>query len=103
MTYFFQITKFQWRMNMWTQSGKGRVEQTGRLALTYIPTTCKTARGKLLNSTGSSAGALTTWRSGDGGSEREAQEGRDICIYIQMIHFVIQQKLIQHYKATILQ
>ena len=36
---------------------------------------------------------------------REAQEGGDmgIYVYIQLIHFVIQQKLTQHCKAIILQ
>ena len=36
---------------------------------------------------------------------REAQEGGDmgIYVYIQLIHFVVQQKLTQHYKAITLQ
>ena len=36
---------------------------------------------------------------------REAQEGGDmgIYIYIQLIHFVVQQKLTEHCKAIILQ
>ena len=36
---------------------------------------------------------------------REMQEGGDmvIYVYIQLIHFVIQQKLTQHCKAIILQ
>ena len=39
----------------------------------------------------------------EGGSE--AQEGEDMGIYayIQLIHFVVQQKLTQHCKAIILQ
>ena len=36
---------------------------------------------------------------------REAQEGGDmeIYVYIELIHFVVQQKLTQHCKAIILQ
>ena len=36
---------------------------------------------------------------------RETQEGghKGIYVYIQLIHFVVQQKLIQHCKAIILQ
>ena len=36
---------------------------------------------------------------------RQAQEGGDmgICVYIQLIHFVVQQNLTQHCKAIILQ
>ena len=36
---------------------------------------------------------------------REAQEGGDMgmYVYIQLIHFVVQQKLTQHRKAIILQ
>ena len=36
---------------------------------------------------------------------REAQEGGDMgtYVYVQLIHFVVQQKLTQHCKAIILQ
>ena len=37
----------------------------------------------------------------DGGDKREAQEGRAI-VYIQLIHFVVQQKLTKHCKANTL-
>ena len=37
----------------------------------------------------------------DGGDGREAQEGRAI-VYIQLIHFVVQQKLAKHCKANTL-
>ena len=42
------------------------------------------------------------WDRYDG---REAQEGGDmgIYVYVQLIHFVIKQKLTQHCKAIILQ
>ena len=42
-------------------------------------------------------------RDREGG--RETPEGGDmgICVYIWLIHFVIQQKLTQHCKAIILQ
>ena len=64
------------------------------------------ASGKLLHSTGRSARCfvdnLEGWER-EGG--REAQEGGDmgIYVYIQLIHFVVQQKLTQHCKAIILQ
>ena len=34
-----------------------------------------------------------------GGGEREVQDGGDIYIYIYMIHFIVPQKLLQHYKG----
>ena len=34
---------------------------------------------------------------------REAEEGGDMGIYVQLIHFVIKQKLTHHCKAIILQ
>ena len=45
---------------------------------------------------------LEGWDREDG---REAQEGGDmgIYVYLQLIHFVVQQKLAQHCKAIILQ
>ena len=44
---------------------------------------------------------LEGWDREDG---REAQEGGDmgIYVYLQLIHFVVQQKLTQHWKAIIL-
>ena len=41
----------------------------------------------------------------DRGGGREAQEGGDMGIYgyVQLIHFVVQQKLTQHCKAITLQ
>ena len=38
---------------------------------------------------------------GDGVGERSKWEG--LCVYIQLIHFIVQQKLTQHCKAIILQ
>ena len=63
--------------------------------------------GKQPHSTGRSARCfVTTWRGGigrEGG--REMQAGRDMGIYVcvELIHFVIKQKLTQHCKAIILQ
>ena len=39
------------------------------------------------------------------GGRRETQEGRDmgIYVYVQLIHFVVKQKLTHHCKAIILQ
>ena len=46
---------------------------------------------------------LEGWDREGGG--RETQEGRDmgIYVYVQLIHFVIKQKLTHHCKAIILQ
>ena len=58
--------------------------------------TCSIAQGAQL-------GALW-WPSGVGwGIGREVHEGRDICLHVADIHFVVQQKLTQHCKAIILQ
>ena len=38
-----------------------------------------------------------------GARGRETQEGGDIYVYIEPIHFVVQQKPAQHYKASICQ
>ena len=45
---------------------------------------------------------LDIWDWGWGG-KNEVQKGGDIHIYIWLIHFVVQQKLIQHCKVIILQ
>ena len=37
------------------------------------------------------------------GDGREVQEGGDIYVYILLIHFFEQQKLMRHFKAIILQ
>ena len=42
---------------------------------------------------------LGGWDEGRGG--RSTREG--IYVFIQLIHFVVQQKLTQHYKAILLQ
>ena len=39
----------------------------------------------------------------EGGRETQEGEGMGIYVHIQLIHFVIQQKLTQHFKAIILQ
>ena len=41
--------------------------------------------------------------SNEGGDVKKVQEGEDMCVYIQLIHFMVEQKLIQHCKATISQ
>ena len=51
------------------------------------------------NLAAAAAAAAEEW---DGGDRREAQEG-GIYVHIQLIHAVVQQKLTQLYKATILQ
>ena len=58
--------------------------------------TCSIAQGAQLSA--------LWWPSGVGwGIEREVHKGRDICIHVADIHFVVQQKLTQHCKAIILQ
>ena len=53
---------------------------------------------------GDQLGALWPPRGWDREGGKEAQEGGNmgINVYIQLIHFVIQQKLTPHCKATIL-
>ena len=66
-------------------------------------TMCKVASRKLLYSIGSSAQcSVMTERSeiGVGMGGRFKREG--IYVYIQLIHFIVQQKLTQHCKAIIL-
>ena len=43
---------------------------------------------------------LDEWDGGDG---REVPEGRDIYIYLLLIHVIVQQKLTQHCKSITLQ
>ena len=79
----------------------------------HIYTTKLIASGKLIasrkqpHSTGRSAQCfVTTQRGGIGRvGGREMQEERDmgIYVYVQLIHFVIKQKLTHHCKAIILQ
>ena len=35
----------------------------------------------------------------DGGGEGRQSKREGMCVYIQLIHFIVQQKLTQHYKA----
>ena len=63
-----------------------------------LPCVKRIARGKLMYSAGSSSrGSVVTWRGVTNG-----KEVRDIGIH-PLIHFVVQQRLAQHCKATILQ
>ena len=72
-----------------------------------LPNVKQIASGKQLHSTGRSARCfVTTQRCGIGRvGGRETQEGRDmgIYVYVQLIHFVIKQKLTHCWKAIILQ
>ena len=71
-----------------------------KIMLDIYATMCKTASGKLLYSTGSSAQwSVMTWRSGM--EEWEGGSGRTR--YLWLIHVVVQQKLAQHCKAIISQ
>lgn len=63
-----------------------------------LPCVKRIARGKLMYSAGSSSrGSVVTWRGVTNG-----KEVRDIGIH-PLIHFVVQQRLAQHGKATISQ
>ena len=91
------------RTDMWTQQVKGSVGRIGRLGLTNtLPCVKQIASGSLLYSTGSSAqcSVMTQMRGGcgEGRSKREC-----IQVYIQVINFIVQQKLTQHCKAILLQ
>ena len=70
-------------MDTWSQQGKERRRQNGRVALIHIHTMHKTESwGKLLSSTGSTALCSVMPKGCDGGwSGRDAQEGRGICIH----------------------
>ena len=70
-------------MDTWSQQGKERRRQNGRVALIHIHTMHKTESWrKLLSSTGSSALCSVMIEGCDGGwSGRDAQEGRGICIH----------------------
>ena len=39
----------------------------------------------------------------EGGREKQERGDMGICVYVQLIHFVIKQQLTQHCKAIILQ
>ena len=63
-----------------------------------LPCVKQIASGNLLYSTGSSVQpSVVTWMGGMVG--RSKREG--IYVHIQLIHFVVQQKLTQHCKATL--
>ena len=72
-----------------------------------LPDVKQIASGKQPHSSGRSARCfVTTYRGGIGRvGGRETQEGRDmgIYVYVELIHFVIKQKLTHHCKAIILQ
>ena len=75
----------------------------GRLALTYTHKN-KIADGKLLYNTGSSARcSVMTQMGGLGGGVGGRLKRQGIHVYLWLIHFVVQQKRMQHGKAIILQ
>ena len=91
------------RADLWTQWGEEKAGQTEKVTWhctsmyktdRYFPGSCCT--GKKLSLV--LCDDLEVWRRGG-----EAQEGEDICIYTQLIHFVVQQKPTQCCKAITLQ
>ena len=101
------FTGKEWRCRhrdgLWTQQGKERVGQTGKVAVTDThDRVWKRQRGELLRNTGGSACSVTTRRVG--GERAEAREGGHTNIRrIMADSIVVQQKPTQHRKATILQ
>ena len=92
-------------MQRWTRGqreGRG-VGQTGRLGFT-LPYVKQIASGKLLQSTGSSTWYfLMTQRGGVRRGDGNSLKREGTYVYTQLIHFVVQQKLTQHCRATIQQ
>ena len=72
-----------------------------------LPNVKPIASGKQPHSTGRSARCLVTTLGGGMGrvGGREMQEGRDmgVCVYVELIHFVVKQKVTHHCGAIILQ
>ena len=88
---------------MWAQQAE-RVEQIERVALK--PIHCHVSNRQLVGSCpyspGSSAWCPATTQRGGGSVGRSfKREGTDV--YLRLIHVVIRQKPIQHYKTVILQ
>ena len=85
-------------------AGEGEDGTNGETGIDIITLPCvaQVAIGHLLHSTESSSRcSVTTYRSGMGAvGERLTWEG--IYVYIQLIHFVVQQELTQHCKAVML-
>ena len=83
--------------------GEGGLNWEIRFDINTLPCVKEIASGNVLYSTGSSAQCSVTTQMGGmqgvgGRSKREV-----ILFYIQLIHFIVQQKLTQHCKAIMLQ
>ena len=94
------------RTGMWTQLGEreGGTNWEIKIDIYTLPCVKQVASGNLLYSTGSSAQcSVMTQMGGMGGGVRGTSKREGIYVYIQLIHFVVQQKLIQHCKEIILQ
>ena len=70
-----------------------------RFDINTLPCVKQRASGNRLYSTGSSAQCSVMTQMGEGGRGRSKREG--IQVYIQLIHFIVQQKLTQHCKAIL--
>ena len=91
---------------MWTWGGVGGPWEGGanwenRNDIYTLPYVKQIASGKLLFSAGSSTQCSVMTCGGWGGGVGCRREGR--YVYMWLIHFVVQQKLTQHCKATKLQ
>ena len=88
------------RIYMWTQgANEGWDELRGDIDIYTPPCVKQIASGNLLYNTGNSAWcSVMTQRDGKGGGRRSKRG--EIYAYIQLIHFIVQQKL-THCKTTI--
>ena len=103
-------TKMQ-RKDMWTQRGQGGGgEGEGgtnweiRIDIYTLPCVKQIASGNLLYSTGSSSWcSVVTYMGGMGVGVEGRSKREGIYVYIQLIPFIVEQKLTEHCKAIILQ
>ena len=90
------------RTDMWTQwEREGVTNWEIRFDKNTLPCVKQIASGNLLYSTGSSPQCSVMTQMGGMGWRRSKREG--IQVYIQLIHFIVQQKPTQHCKAILLQ
>ena len=97
------------RMGMWTQAcgeGEGGTNWEIRIDIYIPPCVKQVASWKLLQNIGSSARCSVMIQRGGrrGGVVVGGRSKRkEICEYIQLVYFIIQQKLAQHWRAIIFQ
>ena len=79
-----------------SQGGVGRIEKVTDMIICEIESLWEVVQRRELNQC-----SATTWRGGMGWGGRFRREGT--YVYLWLIHVVVRQKPIQHYKAIILQ